>query len=78
MAIRAVLWDVDDTIFDYAGSDRTGLLRHLRAEGLADSDEDHHGRWMRIASVHWARVAAGSPTGTRTAGTGSGSSWTRS
>ncbi|GAA2962953.1 HAD family hydrolase [Kitasatospora cinereorecta] len=59
MAIRAVLWDVDDTIFDYAGSDRTGLLRHLRAEGLADSDEDHHDRWMRIASVHWARVAAG-------------------
>ncbi|MFB8027702.1 MULTISPECIES: HAD family hydrolase [unclassified Streptomyces] len=59
MAIRAVLWDVDDTIFDYAGSDRTGLLRHLRAEGLPESDEDHHGRWMRIASVHWERVAAG-------------------
>ncbi|MFE7749257.1 HAD family hydrolase [Streptomyces sp. NPDC057428] len=59
MAIRAVLWDVDDTIFDYAGADRTGFLTHLRAEGLPDDGEDHHARWMSITSAHWARVATG-------------------
>ncbi|WP_329088129.1 hypothetical protein OG979_31220 [Actinomadura citrea] len=32
--IEAVLWDVDDTIFDFTGSERTGLLRHFEAEGL--------------------------------------------
>ncbi|MGW6359069.1 HAD family hydrolase, partial [Streptomyces sp. NPDC055092] len=36
MPIRAVLWDVDDTIFDYANADRVGMRDHLRAEGLAD------------------------------------------
>jgi putative hydrolase of the HAD superfamily len=34
MAIRAVVWDVDDTLFDYTGSDNAGALRHIEAEGL--------------------------------------------
>ena len=36
MPIRAVLWDIDDTIFDYARADRTGMRPHLEAEGLPD------------------------------------------
>ncbi|THA62050.1 HAD family hydrolase, partial [Streptomyces sp. A0642] len=34
MPIRAVLWDIDDTIFDYSGADRIGMRKHLEAEGL--------------------------------------------
>ncbi|MFF0447132.1 HAD family hydrolase [Streptomyces sp. NPDC004609] len=62
MPIRAVLWDVDDTIFDYHGADRLGILRHLRAEGLVggyDSADQALGRWKEITAVHWARFSAG-------------------
>ncbi|MFD7575284.1 hypothetical protein ACFV6U_32965, partial [Streptomyces sp. NPDC059810] len=33
MTIRAVLWDVDDTIFDYARADHVGMSAHLTAPG---------------------------------------------
>ncbi|MFE7131733.1 HAD family hydrolase, partial [Streptomyces sp. NPDC057638] len=39
MPIRAVLWDIDDTLFDYATADRAGFIAHVRAEGLADGDD---------------------------------------
>ncbi|MFI0356896.1 HAD family hydrolase [Actinomadura sp. 9N407] len=56
--IKAVLWDVDDTIFDFTGSDRAGLLRHLEAEGLP-SDEAAFERWGRITAIGYGRLAAG-------------------
>ncbi|WP_406153621.1 HAD family hydrolase [Streptomyces sp. NBC_01023] len=62
MPIRAVLWDIDDTIFDYTTADRTGLLEHLKTEGLPDgytSVEQALGRWREITELHWARFAAG-------------------
>lgn len=62
MPIRAVLWDIDDTIFDYANADRTGMRRHLGDVGLPEayaSVEEALDAWKRITEVHWARVAAG-------------------
>ncbi|MFI1015618.1 HAD family hydrolase [Streptomyces sp. NPDC020965] len=62
MTIRAVLWDVDDTIFDYRTADRDGLLSHLRAEGLADgytSADQALARWREITAEHWARFTLG-------------------
>jgi putative hydrolase of the HAD superfamily len=62
MAIRAVLWDIDDTIFDYAGADRTGMRHHLGQEGLPDgfdSVEQALGRWQELTLLHWQRFAAG-------------------
>ncbi|MEE1756989.1 HAD family hydrolase [Streptomyces sp. SP18CS02] len=62
MQIRAVLWDIDDTIFDYAGADRAGMLGHLRAEGLTDrfaTVEEALLRWQELTRFHWARFAAG-------------------
>ncbi|MEU9839549.1 HAD family hydrolase [Actinomadura sp. NPDC048032] len=56
--IEAVLWDVDDTIFDFTGSERTGLLRHFEAEGLP-SDEAALERWHRIAEAARLRLTAG-------------------
>ncbi|WP_327288531.1 HAD family hydrolase [Streptomyces sp. NBC_01198] len=62
MAIRAVLWDIDDTIFDYDGAERTGMRRHLDHEGLPDGCEsvewalDH---WRDLTLEHWRRFAAG-------------------
>ncbi len=63
MPIRAVLWDIDDTIFDYATADRTGVLEHLRAEGLLDgggsgAEAVALGRWREATEIHWARFAA--------------------
>ncbi|MER7832125.1 HAD family hydrolase [Streptomyces sp. NPDC095602] len=65
MAIRAVLWDIDDTIFDYATADRAGMRRHLRDEGLAAGSggvEDALRRWREATALHWARFAAGETT----------------
>lgn len=62
MPIRAVLWDIDDTIFDYAGADRAGMSAHLAGEGLPDAYRDTGealAAWKRITEVHWARVAEG-------------------
>ncbi|MCX4234640.1 HAD family hydrolase [Streptomyces ortus] len=62
MTIEAVLWDVDDTLFDYTTADRTGMRGHLTAEGLLDgfaSVEQALGRWREHTDAQWARFAAG-------------------
>ena len=62
MGIRAVLWDVDDTIFDYSGADRAGMRKHLEIEGLPDGYASVAlalDGWKAIADEWWARFAAG-------------------
>jgi putative hydrolase of the HAD superfamily len=62
MAIRAVLWDIDDTIFDYDAAERTGMRNHLDHEGLpdgCDSVEWALDRWRDLTREHWLRFAAG-------------------
>lgn len=62
MPLHAVLWDIDDTLFDYTGSDRTGALRHLRAEGLLAAyggEEAALTRWRAAMETEFARFLAG-------------------
>jgi putative hydrolase of the HAD superfamily len=62
MAIKAVVWDVDDTLFDYTTADSEGMRAHLVAEGLLDgygSAEQALARWREITEAQWARFAAG-------------------
>ncbi|MFD7014453.1 HAD family hydrolase [Streptomyces sp. NPDC059928] len=62
MAIRAVLWDIDDTIFDYATASRSGMRAHLDIEGLPrayDCLEKALDSWDEFTAYHWARFAAG-------------------
>lgn len=62
MTIRAVLWDVDDTLFDYTGADRAGSLRHIEAEGLLaayDSADAALERWTAVMDEQFARFLAG-------------------
>ncbi|MET9257242.1 HAD family hydrolase [Streptomyces sp. NPDC048182] len=62
MSIRAVVWDVDDTLFDYTTADREGMRAHLVAEGLLagyGSPEEALARWREITDRQWARFAAG-------------------
>ncbi|MFJ3666616.1 HAD family hydrolase [Streptomyces sp. NPDC090106] len=62
MSIRAVVWDVDDTLFDYTGADRAGMRLHLAAEGLLDGHETVEqalARWRAVTDTQWARFAAG-------------------
>ncbi|MEU0602581.1 HAD family hydrolase [Streptomyces sp. NPDC006393] len=62
MTIRAVLWDVDDTLFDYTAADRAGMRAHLVAERLLDgygSVEEALAHWRRITDAQWARFSAG-------------------
>jgi putative hydrolase of the HAD superfamily len=59
---KAVVWDVDDTLFDYTGADRVGMRLHLTAEGLLDaygSVEQALVRWREITDRQWARFSAG-------------------
>ncbi|MFJ2306471.1 HAD family hydrolase [Streptomyces sp. NPDC087787] len=65
MPIKAVLWDVDDTLFDYTTADRAGMRTHLVAEGLLDgyaTVEDALAHWRRITDEQWARFSAGEAT----------------
>ncbi|MCM2411461.1 MULTISPECIES: HAD family hydrolase [unclassified Streptomyces] len=62
MPIRAVLWDVDDTLFDYTTASATGMSGHLAAEGLPSgyrTAEEAGEAWQRLTRHHWARFAAG-------------------
>jgi putative hydrolase of the HAD superfamily len=62
MSIRAVIWDVDDTLFDYTTADREGMRSHLAAEGLLTGDETPEQallRWRQVTDAQWARFAAG-------------------
>ncbi|OIJ65971.1 HAD family hydrolase [Streptomyces mangrovisoli] len=62
MSIRAVVWDVDDTLFDYTSADREGMRAHLVAEGLLvgyATPEEALTRWREITDRQWARFAAG-------------------
>lgn len=73
MATRAVLWDIDDTIFDYASAARRGMHVHLEAEGLPGayaSMEQALTTWDELTAYHWARFAAGRPTGRGSGATG--------
>ncbi|MGC5344479.1 HAD family hydrolase [Streptomyces sp. DT24] len=61
MVIRAVLWDVDDTLFDYTSAAATGLSRHIEAEGLPDgygSVQEAAAAWEMITRRQWERFAA--------------------
>jgi putative hydrolase of the HAD superfamily len=65
MRIRAVVWDVDDTLFDYTSADRAGMRAHLLAEGLLGAfgtAERALARWKEATELHWGRFAAGEAT----------------
>ncbi|MFD6873038.1 MULTISPECIES: HAD family hydrolase [unclassified Streptomyces] len=65
MPIRAVLWDIDDTLFDYTGADTAGFGHHLVEEGLGErygSPAEALALWRRLTERHWARFAAGEVT----------------
>lgn len=62
MPLCAVLWDVDDTLFDYTGSDQAGVLRHLEAEGLLAAYGGRTAaleRWRAAMEREFARFLAG-------------------
>ncbi|MFK0107414.1 HAD family hydrolase [Streptomyces sp. NPDC091217] len=62
MTIRAVVWDVDDTLFDYTTADREGMRAHLAAEELLTGRESAEAalvRWREITDQQWARFSAG-------------------
>ncbi|MGW7089618.1 HAD family hydrolase [Streptomyces sp. NPDC054871] len=62
MPIKAVVWDVDDTIFDYAHADTAGMHAHLTAEGLLERYETAEralALWKEVTERHWARFSAG-------------------
>lgn len=65
MGIRAVIWDIDDTLYDYSGSDRASALRHFDAEGLLGgygSPEAALARWEEVADAAYHRFLAGELT----------------
>ncbi|MGW0946957.1 HAD family hydrolase [Streptomyces sp. NPDC002623] len=65
MSIRAVVWDVDDTLFDYTSADREGMRSYLTAEGLLDgfgTVEQALTRWREVTDQQWERFSAGGIT----------------
>ncbi|MGK5498490.1 HAD family hydrolase [Streptomyces sp. URMC 125] len=65
MTVRGVLFDVDDTLFDYSGSDEAGLLAHLGAQGLLDRFPEPSAAvalWREVTRAEYARYTAGETT----------------
>ncbi|WP_106401152.1 HAD family hydrolase [Actinocorallia populi] len=59
--IKAVLWDVDDTLSDYTSADMQGVIRHFTAEGLP-CDEAAYLRWRTVTDAAYARFSGGELT----------------
>ncbi|WP_066940164.1 HAD family hydrolase [Microtetraspora fusca] len=65
MTVRGVLFDIDDTLFDYSTSERVGLLKHLAAEELLElfpSPADAVALWRQIMEEEYTRFLAGELT----------------
>jgi putative hydrolase of the HAD superfamily len=65
MPIRGVLFDVDDTLFDYSTAEELGVLAHLRAQGLLDqfpSPAAAVALWREIMETQYGRFLAGELT----------------
>ncbi|WP_344241678.1 HAD family hydrolase [Actinocorallia libanotica] len=59
--VKAVLWDVDDTLFDHTGADRKAFHLHFTAEGLP-SDDAALATWRELTEAAYARFTAGELT----------------
>ncbi|THV26681.1 HAD family hydrolase [Glycomyces paridis] len=65
MPILGVLFDIDDTLVDYSGSEAAGVLAHVEAEGLADRFTDPAAAvtlWREVMERHYARFLSGELT----------------
>ncbi|AYF73899.1 HAD family hydrolase [Nocardia yunnanensis] len=65
MTIRGILFDVDDTLVDYSGSARVGILKHLAAEGALDRFESADAAvalWRAIEEEEYPRFLSGELT----------------
>lgn len=65
MQVKGVLFDVDDTLFNYAAAEETGLLGQLRAEALFDLFPDAAtalALWRDIMQAQFARFLNGELT----------------
>jgi putative hydrolase of the HAD superfamily len=61
--LRAVLFDIDDTIADFSSADRLGILAHLAAVAPGrPAGEPAVAEWRRLLDVHFARYVSGSIT----------------
>ncbi|MDH6112160.1 putative hydrolase of the HAD superfamily [Kitasatospora sp. MAP12-15] len=65
MRIRAVLFDVDDTLFDYTGAERAAITAQLATEGLQDafpSADDAVKLWHELMTAQYQRFLDGELT----------------
>lgn len=65
MPIKGVLFDVDDTLFDYSTSEEIGVLAHLREQRLLDQFPDPATAlafWRKIMETQYARFLDGELT----------------
>jgi putative hydrolase of the HAD superfamily len=63
--LQGLLFDVDNTLFDYSASEEVGLLAHLRAQGLLDRFPDPAAAlalWRAVMDAQYARFLNGELT----------------
>jgi putative hydrolase of the HAD superfamily len=59
--VRGVLFDVDDTLVDHSGAQRTAIVAHLASLGL-EHDDAAVGRWREAEERHFSRHLTGELT----------------
>lgn len=53
--LRAVIFDLDDTLIDHTSAARTASIEWGRGHGLAGSDEELAAHWSTISTPHYQR-----------------------
>jgi len=57
--VHAVLFDIDDTLIDYLGARRRGIVDYVTGLGIAVDEETLSAEWLRLEDMHFRRFLAG-------------------
>lgn len=56
--MRAVLFDLDDTLFDHSTAARSAVARWASERGLVGEEEQLSSRWRSVSDLHYRRYQA--------------------
>ena len=60
--VRAILWDVDGTLLDFAAAEKAAIQRLFIEFGLGECTDDMVARYAAINDGYWKRLERGEIT----------------
>ena len=62
MAVKAILWDVDGTLLDFAAAEKAAIQKLFGEFGLGECTDGMVARYSSISGGYWKRLERGEIT----------------